>query len=57
MGVTHDQISQLYIRHLSTSLRVAVLSPPQGETDSRGESKATGWLPQNWWTLRTMHLP
>ena len=50
MGVTHDQIAQLYIRHLSTSLRVAVPSPPQGETDSRGESTATRWLPQNWWT-------
>ena len=49
-GVTHDQIAQLYIRHLSTSQRVAVPSPPQGETDSRGESKATRWLPQNWWT-------
>ena len=27
MGVTHDQIAQLYIRHLSTSLRVAVPPP------------------------------
>ena len=36
MGVTHDQISQLYIRHLSTSLRVAAPPPPQGETDGGG---------------------
>ena len=36
MGVTHDQIAQLYIRHFSTSLRVAVPSPPQGETDGGG---------------------
>ena len=38
MDVTHDQIAQLYRRHLSTSLRVAVPShppppPPQGKTD------------------------
>ena len=36
MGVTHDQIAQLYRRHLSTSLRVAVPSPPQGKTDGGG---------------------
>ena len=36
MGVTHDQIAQLYGRHLSTSLRVAVPSPPQGKTDGGG---------------------
>lgn len=50
MAVTHDQVAQLYIRHLSTSLRVAVPSPPQGKTDWGGEGTATRWLPQNWWT-------
>ena len=36
MGVTHDQIAQLYIRHLSTSQHVAVPSPPHKEKRTRG---------------------
>ena len=37
MDVTHDQIAQLYRRHLSTSLRVAVPShPPPPPTRKNG---------------------